>query len=351
MPTNKEEYTNELNRLRELQQQWYDQTPADGLWNPADYINNSNFIAGGTFKNQFNKIPEDAQKYIQEQIYKRQQAGWKIDKDFLSVLESHVKANWPGLKNFDISGYLASNKGMAKRINKQDINSTLIKKQTGETPQNAVPKAQGAGTNGTVSQNTKPNAQNTNTQKATQDEFMQQNMYDIEEREKEAAQRVAQQKQTQDELMQQNMYDIEEREKEAQQNQANKSAAVKTQSDQINQDTVDQINDSTDAVGNVSMPKMADGKSDSTDPKANDPDYNPNWTPELEAKYGKQSLGAKQLKLSTRDDEDTFLRMNKGNKWYDKYLKLKKAMSKAKNYQERKNYQDQLDLLLNGVKD
>ena len=361
METLQEQIARNQEEARQLKRQLNESTPADGLWNPADYISNSNFITGGTFKRQFNKLPEDAQKYIQEQIYKRQQSGYPVTKSFLRVLQWHVRSNpnwdFEGKRNFDISGYLASDKGMARRINRQD-NSTITKNQTGGTPQNTVPKPQGTGaqgtgaqgtvpqgtvpqgtnTQGTGTQGTKPSVQNTD----TQNELMQQNMNDIEEREREAQQRMDQQKQTEQELMQQNMNDIEEREREAQQNQANKATAVKSQSNQITQDTVNQINDSTDAVGNVSMPKT-------TSDNSNDPDYNPNWTAELEAKYGKQTLRAKQLKLNTKYDEDTWLNMNNNNQWGKKYLKLKKAMGKAQNSQEKQDYQNQLDLLLNGV--
>lgn len=103
----------------------------DGFWNPADYVFNryegveqqkGKTLFGNTFNKNYAKIPQEAQDYINEQIQKRIDSGYKLNKWFLRALENHVKVNWPDQVpyNWDISSFISSDKGMAKAINKQN---------------------------------------------------------------------------------------------------------------------------------------------------------------------------------------------------------------------------------------
>lgn len=128
------------------------QTPSDGLWNPADYISQNNGIVGNTFKRQWDRIPEAAQQYIQNEITKRKKSGYPVTKDFLQLLQYQVRANpdwaFEGQHTFDISGYLATDKGMAKRISKQTgaqknfehEGQDLNKEETTPKPETPVPQ-------------------------------------------------------------------------------------------------------------------------------------------------------------------------------------------------------------------
>ena len=127
-----------------LERQIQQQTPADGTWNPADYLKNrygkTDNIAGKNFNSNFSKIPEEAQKYIQDEIYKRQQSGYPVTQEFLNMLQSKVNSRWfdevpknaRGKPNWDISAFWSTNKGMAKALNK---NKTF---SYGERPQNNI---------------------------------------------------------------------------------------------------------------------------------------------------------------------------------------------------------------------
>lgn len=104
----------------------------DGFWNPADYVSNryesgselqkGKTLFGNTFTKNYSKIPQEAQDYINEQIQKRIDSGYKLTKWFLRALENHVKVNWPDQVpyNWDISSFISSDKGMANAINKQN---------------------------------------------------------------------------------------------------------------------------------------------------------------------------------------------------------------------------------------
>ncbi|MBR6135537.1 MAG: hypothetical protein IKQ22_03535, partial [Clostridia bacterium] len=104
----------------------------DGFWNPADYVSNryesgseqqkGKTLFGNAFTKNYSKIPQEAQDYINEQIQKRIDSGYKLTKWFLRALENHVKVNWPDQVpyNWDISSFISSDKGMANAINKQN---------------------------------------------------------------------------------------------------------------------------------------------------------------------------------------------------------------------------------------
>lgn len=103
----------------------------DGFWNPADYVFNryegveqqkGKTLFGNTFNKNYAKIPQEAQDYINGEIQKRIDSGYKLNKWFLRALENHVKVNWPDQVpyNWDISSFISSDKGMANAINKQN---------------------------------------------------------------------------------------------------------------------------------------------------------------------------------------------------------------------------------------
>lgn len=105
---------------------------ADGIWNPADYITSryeldnpyyqGKSIFGNKARANFNKIPQEAQEYINTEIQKRIDSGYRLNKWFLRILENNVKANWPDdvPSNWDISSSISTDRGMANAINKQN---------------------------------------------------------------------------------------------------------------------------------------------------------------------------------------------------------------------------------------
>lgn len=120
--------------IKDLERQIEAQTPSDGVWNPADYVQKRWNTQKNSFTKNWDKIPAEAQQYIQEQIYKRKQSGVPLNKWFLRTLENYVKGYFEGVPdNWDISSWLSRDSKMAEWINKNDNNGTVETKEAGYT--------------------------------------------------------------------------------------------------------------------------------------------------------------------------------------------------------------------------
>lgn len=263
----------------------------DGFWNPADYVFNryeggleqqkGKTLFGNAFTKNYNKIPQEAQDYINEQIQECLNSGYKVTKWFLRALESRVKVRWPDQVpyNWDISSFISTDKGMAKAINKQNNSKRVGNTQEqvadakpGDTvlyngksvalSENDINKAQ---------QNTGANDPKTYADKQAQLEAESKTSADARASlteaskltEKEAALRANAQKALDEKNAQREQTWQDQQVKNQEQNEQAKTQALKQQSAAINQNTIDEINqgstnvgDLATAVSEVSMPTM-----------------------------------------------------------------------------------------------
>lgn len=244
----------------------------DGIWNPADYVFNryengseqqkGKTLFGNTFTKNYNKIPQEAQDYINEQIQECIDSGYKVTKWFLRALESRVKVRWPDQVPYkwDISSFISSDKGMAKAINKQN-NSKRVG-NTQEQVANAKP-------GDTVLYNGKTTALSENDiNKAQQNTGTNDSKASVTGNAMEGDPRFIGKEPEQQPKMTTDQKEQSTRQagqamQEYIKTQQNKDQALKQQSAAINQNTIDEINqgstnvgDLATAVSEVSMPTM-----------------------------------------------------------------------------------------------
>jgi len=284
MATLQEQIKQKEAELAELKNQLNDQTPADGYWNPADYVGqrygddeNTSTLLGKSFNKNYDKIPDEAKKYIEGEIYKRQQSGYPVTKSFLRVLQYHVRGNpdWDVPDNWDISSFWSTDKGMARNINKQN-------KTQSTRPETTVPQTQ-------VKQNTNQNTntQSTGTQSTSAQTAQTTEPVDPAEEQRKRAydQRMrdmAQAGATQAGASTQAARDAEEQRKrafdqrmqdEAQVGATNEQAkadAVRAQSEQIKTNTENAISNATQQAGSVDTSSVQQAP----EPEQTEPDYN-----------------------------------------------------------------------------
>ena len=284
MATLQEQIKQKEAELAELKNQLNDQTPADGYWNPADYVGqrygddeNTSTLLGKSFNKNYDKIPDEAKKYIEGEIYKRQQSGYPVTKSFLRVLQYHVRGNpdWDVPDNWDISSFWSTDKGMARNINKQN-------KTQSARPETTVPQTQ---VKQNTNQNQNTNTQNTGTQtvqttQATEpvDPAEEQRKRAYDQRMKDMAQAGA----AQAGASTQSARDAEEQRKRAYDqgmkdmaetgaaNEQAKAQAVKAQSEQIKTNTENDIGNAAQQAGSVDTSSVQQAPEQ---PVQSEPDY------------------------------------------------------------------------------
>lgn len=168
MAMTNEEIDAEIARLQALKEQnnstqtTESNNPADGIYNPADYINqitskmneagnghgdkfsknldvakNAGKIGNRTEDQFGNPLPDTAYEYI-TQMLNSERAKGSVSKHTLRMIENEAKARYNLPRNFDISGkgwFGNSDKAMAKAMNSMPYNGKAQQTQPAQNPQ------------------------------------------------------------------------------------------------------------------------------------------------------------------------------------------------------------------------
>lgn len=338
----------------------------DGFWNPADYVFNryensseqqkGKTLFGNAFTKNYNKIPQEAQDYINEQIQKRIDSGYKLTKWFLRALENHVKINWPDQVPYkwDISSFISSDKGMAKAINKQNNSkrvgntqeqvananpgdTVLYNGKTTALSENDINKAQqNTGINDSKTSVT-GNAMEGDPRFVGKDTSNSSNAMENDPRY--VGKEPEQQSKMTTDQKEQSTRQAGQAMQEYIKTQQNKDQALKQQSDDINQNTINEIDQGSTNVGNI-----ATAVSDVSMPTMNN---------ETTQDIHDLSPDEIKVKLKAADSEKGLAWANQYNNYYMEWNReknnrdmSKKPKDKEKYEQSMAKYQEYMDNIL-----